>query len=93
MRSAVVRMTRNDVTDCGCNEQLLRRVVKTSFNQRRKMLRGSLKPLFAQLKNEQNKALDHTDFLLPLTMRPEQLSVEQFVDLTNRVEAEMQREG
>ena len=93
VRSAVVRMTRNDVTDCGCNEQLLRRVVKTSFNQRRKMLRGSLKPLFAQLNNEQNKALDHTDFLLPLTMRPEQLSVEQFVDLTNRVEAEMQREG
>ena len=84
VRSAVVRMTRNDVTDCGCNEQLLRRVVKTSFNQRRKMLRGSLKPLFAQLNNEQNKALDHTDFLLPLTMRPEQLSVEQFVDLTNR---------
>lgn len=93
VRSAVVRMTRNDVTDCGCNEQLLRRVVKTSFNQRRKMLRGSLKPLFAQLNNEQNKALDHTDFLLPLTMRPEQLSVEQFVDLTNRVETEMQREG
>ena len=57
------------------------------------MLRGSLKPLFAQLNNEQNKVLDHTDFLLPLTMRPEQLSVEQFVDLTNRVEAEMQREG
>ena len=52
VKSAVIRMTRNKVEDCGCDERLLRRVVKTAFNQRRKMMRGSLKPLFAQLNSE-----------------------------------------
>ena len=46
VQSAVIRMTRNTVTDLGCDEQLFRRVVKTTFNQRRKMLRVSLRQLF-----------------------------------------------
>ena len=89
VRSAVVRLTRNEVTHPGCNESLLRRVVKTTFNQRRKMMRGSIKPLLAQLDAEKAVAPDHTDFLAQplLTKRPEQLSVADFIDLTNRVEA------
>ena len=46
VQSAVIRMTRNEVTDLGCDETLFRRVVKTVFNQRRKMLRVSLRQLF-----------------------------------------------
>ncbi len=93
VKSAVVRMTRNAKTSCGCDERLLRRVVKTAFNQRRKMMRGSLKPLFAQLNAEAGTAADHSAFLAQplLTRRPEQLSVAEFVDLTNAVEAEMKR--
>ncbi len=91
VKSAVVRMTRNAVEDCGCDERLLRRVVKTAFNQRRKMMRGSLKPLFAQLNAERGCTRDHTQFLAQplLTRRPEQLSVAEFVNLTNAIASEM----
>ncbi|MDO5074409.1 MAG: 16S rRNA (adenine(1518)-N(6)/adenine(1519)-N(6))-dimethyltransferase RsmA [Bacteroidales bacterium] len=91
VKSAVIRMTRNKIEDCGCNERLLRRVVKTAFNQRRKMMRGSLKPLFAQLDGERGLSADHSEFLAQplLTKRPEQLSVADFVALTNAIEAEM----
>lgn len=90
VKSAVVRLTRNGSDDCGCDERLLRRVVKTAFNQRRKMLRGSLKPLFAQLDAEAGRSADHTAFLAQaaLTRRPEQLSVKEFVDLTNDIARE-----
>ena len=93
VKSAVVRMTRNNVEDCGCDERLLRRVVKTAFNQRRKMMRGSLKPLFAQLNAEQNCGRDHAEFLAQplLTKRPEQLSVAEFVQLTNDIAQEMEK--
>ena len=88
VKSAVVRLTRNDRTDCGCDERLLRRVVKTSFNQRRKMMRGSLKPLFAALNAERaggSQPEGVADFLArpEMTKRPEQLSVEEFIELTN----------
>jgi 16S rRNA (adenine1518-N6/adenine1519-N6)-dimethyltransferase len=74
VKSAVVRLTRNGRNDLGCDEALYRKVVKTAFNQRRKMLRNSLKPLFG--KNFQ-------DYNLPVfDKRPEQLSIEQFIDLT-----------
>ena len=45
VKSAVIRMTRNDVTELGCNEQLFKRIVKTAFNQRRKTMRNSLKSI------------------------------------------------
>ena len=48
VKSAVIRMTRNKVTDLGCSEQLFKQVVKTSFNQRRKTLRNSLKPILGK---------------------------------------------
>ena len=87
VRSAVVRLTRNEVTDPGCDERLLRRVVKTTFNQRRKMMRGSIKPLLAELDAACVTPPDHTAFLAQplLTRRPEQLSVEEFIGLTNLV--------
>ena len=85
VKSAVVRMMRNDKEDCGCDERLLKRLVKTTFNQRRKMMRGSIKPLLAQLDNERGVQCDHAEFLSQpvLTKRPEQLSVQDFIDLTN----------
>lgn len=78
VKSAVIRMTRNDVQELGCNETLFKKVVKTTFNQRRKTLRNSIKPLLGKD--------------CPLTgdplfnRRPEQLSVQEFIELTNRVE-------
>ena len=91
VKSAVVRLTRNGRTDCGCDERLLRRVVKTSFNQRRKMMRGSLKPLFAALNTERaggSQPEGVADFLArpEMTQRPEQLSVEEFIELTNCID-------
>jgi 16S rRNA (adenine1518-N6/adenine1519-N6)-dimethyltransferase len=80
VKSAVIRMTRNDVTSLGCDEQLFKRVVKTVFNQRRKMLRVSLRQIFSQLPTAD------VFFTHPLmTKRPEQLSIQQFVELTNLV--------
>lgn len=89
VKSAVVRMTRNNTEDPGCDPRLLRRLVKTVFNQRRKMMRGSIKPLLAALNAERGCTHEHTEFLaLPLlTRRPEQLSVQEFIELTNTVEA------
>ncbi len=92
VRSGVIRMTRNDCENCDCDERLLRRVVKTAFNQRRKMMRGSLKPLFAQLNAETGCQSDHKAFLAQelLTKRPEQISVADFVALTNAIAKEME---
>ena len=75
------------MTDPGCDERLLRRVVKTTFTQRRKMMRGSIKPLLAELDAACVTPPDHTVFLAQplLTRRPEQLSVEEFIGLTNLV--------
>ncbi len=90
VRSAVVRLTRNEVQHPGCDEDLLRKVVKTTFNQRRKMMRGSIKPLFNELDQKYGGRTDgHADFLAQplLTRRPEQLSVAEFIELTNQVAA------
>jgi len=80
VQSAVIRMTRNKVQHLGCNEELFKRVVKTTFNQRRKMLRVSLKqmlPADSSFFNDQASML---------TKRPEQLTIPEFVELTNRIE-------
>ena len=67
VKSAVLKMTRNDRKELGCDEKLFKTVVKTSFNQRRKPILGK----------------DCPDYALPIfDKRPEQLSVEQFVELT-----------
>jgi 16S rRNA (adenine1518-N6/adenine1519-N6)-dimethyltransferase len=78
VKSAVIKLTRNNRQKLNCNEKLFKTVVKTSFNQRRKMLRNSIKSLLSE------------DSTLPddplLTKRPEQLSIEQFEQLTNMLE-------
>ena len=80
VQSAVIRMTRNKVEKLGCDEELFKRVVKTSFNQRRKMLRVSLRQM---LSDEALQTIANSRFA---TLRPEQLSIAEFVELTNLVE-------
>lgn len=75
--SAVIRLTRNNRVTLGCDEALFKKVVKQSFQNRRKTLRNALKPL----------NLKATILALPLMdKRAEQLSVEQFISLTQLIE-------
>ena len=76
VKSAVIRLRRNSTTKLGCDETLFVKVVKASFGQRRKMLRNSLKSVFGNF-----GGAEHPLF----TTRAEQLSVAQFVELTNWV--------
>ena len=85
VKSAVIRMTRNQVEKLGCDEQLFKRVVKTVFGQRRKMLRVSLRQLLPNLSTHHSLLTTHPF----MTKRPEQLSVGDFVELTNMVEANL----
>ena len=79
VKSAVIRMTRNETTDLGCDEKLFKLIVKTTFNQRRKTLRNSISSILDK---------SHPLSADPIfNKRPEQLSVQEFVELTNRVEA------
>ncbi len=75
--SGVIKLTRNDVTDLGCDAKLFKTVIKTSFGQRRKTLRNSLRGMM----NKECEALNDPIF----TRRPEQLSVAEFIKLTNIV--------
>lgn len=75
VKSGVVKLTRNNVTDLGCDERLFKTVVKTSFGQRRKTLRNSLKSLLPAGMTIPDNSM--------FALRPEQLSVEQFIELTN----------
>jgi len=83
VQSAVICMKRNEVQQLGCNEELFKRVVKTTFNQRRKMLRVSLRQM---LPADASLFTAQADML---TRRPEQLSIPEFVELTNYVENEV----
>lgn len=76
VKSAVIRLTRNNVQKLDCDEELFKKVVKTTFNQRRKTIRNSVRSLFNN--NEMRHPL--------LDKRPEQLSVAQFVELTKFVQ-------
>jgi 16S rRNA (adenine1518-N6/adenine1519-N6)-dimethyltransferase len=80
VKSAVIRMTRNNVMDLGCDERLFRRVVKTVFGQRRKMLRVSLRQLFSEAQPQ--AGFYEQDIM---TRRPEQLTIQEFIALTNLV--------
>ena len=84
VKSAVIRMTRNETTDLGCDEKLFKQIVKTTFNQRRKTLRNSIASILDK---------SHPLSADPIfNKRPEQLSVQEFVELTNRVEAALKKE-
>lgn len=94
VKSAVIRLTRNEVSSLPCNEVLFRRVVKTTFNQRRKTLRNNIRPLLSQIDNEQREKgmqpKDHTEWLAQelFQKRPEQLSVQDFISLTLSLQQE-----
>lgn len=76
VKSGVILLRRNNIKKLDCDEDLFIKVVKACFNQRRKMLRNSVKSTFTLSRD------DYAEFEL----RPEQLSVEQFVKLTNWIE-------
>ena len=75
VKSGVIKLVRNGVTDLGCDERLFKTVVKTSFGQRRKTLRNSLQSL---IPNGSSVLADDM-----FRRRPEQLSVSEFIELTN----------
>lgn len=77
VQSGVIRLVRNDRQQLGCDEQLFKSVVKTTFNRRRKMLRNSLQPLLGEKKLPEGYPL--------LQKRPEQLGVDDFISLTNDI--------
>ena len=76
VKSGVIKLVRNNRKELTVNEQKFKRVVKTGYNQRRKTLRNALKPFI--LINESE--IEHL-----LTLRAEQLSVDDFIKLTNHV--------
>ena len=88
VKSAVIRMTRNKRRRLDCDEALFKTVVKTAFNQRRKQMRNSLRNLVESLKSEGMKELKNERLEWFLTRRPEQLSIEEFVELTKLIENE-----
>lgn len=79
VKSGVIKMVRNGVTDLGCDARLFKSVVKTAFGQRRKTLRNSLRGMLPPDPSPQLTELPVWG------LRPEQLSVEQFVELTNLI--------
>lgn len=79
VKSAVIELKRNSVYNIGCNEHLFFKLVKTAFNQRRKILSNSLSEIVSKDK-------------IPLqysNKRPEQLSVNDFIYLTKQIEQRM----
>ena len=78
VKSAVVRLTRNNRQQLDCDEALFKTVVKTAFNQRRKQMRNSLMGIVGK----ENPLLNDPIF----TKRPEQLSVEEFISLTKLIQ-------
>lgn len=84
VHSAVIRLKRNQKTQLECNERLFKSVVKVSFGQRRKMLRNTLKGMIT----------DPSFFEDPFfNLRPEQLSVEDFINLTNKIDKQHKHES
>lgn len=77
VRSGVLRLTRNSRTDLGCDPADFKAVVKQAFSQRRKTLRNSLSPMLAGIPDDRKAPI--TDLL---TLRPERLSVDDFILLT-----------
>ena len=75
VKSAVIKMRRNATTDLGCDEKLFVTIVKQAFNQRRKTMRNSLRSLLS------HEIIENEVF----NKRPEQLSVKEFIDLTNLI--------
>ena len=86
VKSGVIRLRRNSRTDLGCSYLLFKALVKACFNQRRKTIRNSVKPILGKkLEDKRTGAsvmVKQTITSPLLDLRPEQLSVEQFIELT-----------
>ena len=88
VKSAVIRLKRNGRTSLGCDEKLFKTVVKTAFGQRRKTLRNSLKQLIGAKATAESWSADQLASFIAdpvFELRPERLSVEDFVALTLRL--------
>ena len=81
VKSAVVLMKRNSRTSLECDEALFRKIVKGTFNQRRKKMRNSIQ----QIVGKESPLLSDE----VLDKRPEQLSIDEFIELTKKVEREL----
>ena len=77
VESAVLRLERKKDYTLACNEKLLTQIVKLSFQQRRKTLRNSLKSLNLPDNLREDSIFD---------LRPENLSVDDFIQLTKRID-------
>lgn len=83
VNSAVIRLVRKNDLNLGCDEKLFRNIVKTVFNQRRKMIRNGLKAMVRDAEILHDKTFDQ---------RPEQLSVSTFVEITNKLQNHVRNE-
>ena len=86
VQSAVIKLTRNRRTSLGCDENAFKNIVQTAFGQRRKTLRNSLKPIIAAKATKEGwdtEALTSFTSAPVFELRPERLSVEDFIGLTN----------
>ena len=81
VKSAVVLMKRNGRTCLECDEELFKKIVKGTFNQRRKKLRNSIQQIVGKDSPLLNDPI--------LEKRPEQLSIDDFIGLTKKVESEL----
>lgn len=84
VKSAVVLMKRNNRTSLECDETLLKKIVKGTFNQRRKKLRNSIQQIVGKESPLLNDAI--------MDRRPEQISIEEFIELTLKVANELRKE-
>ncbi len=77
VKSAVIRLMRNNTKELNCRYEMFHKIIKTAFNQRRKVIRNSLKSIFLNLPTESEL----------LSKRPEQLTVDQFAELTRYIDS------
>ncbi len=88
VKSAVIRLARNSRTELGCDEAMFKTIVKTGFNQRRKILRNSLKQLINEKASREGWSQEQVaEFVSDpvFDLRPERLGVEDFINLTNKI--------
>lgn len=83
VKSGVIRCVRNERSSLPCSESLFKQVVKTTFNQRRKTIWNTIKPLISNFSDEEKETIKAHPFM---SLRPEVLSVEQFIELTQLIE-------
>lgn len=89
VKSAVIRLVRNSRKELGCDESLFKAVVKTSFNQRRKTMRNSLRPIVSAKASREGWNEEQVSAFLSqpvFDLRPERLSVEDFISLTHSLQ-------